>query len=156
MNIISNATSSMMNEVIKLVDLKGGKYSYEEIKLFVDKDPHHQVNNAIRFDLLKKEKGIVELTDLGKEYISSDEIKKKEILKKNITKIKIFDILIIRLQLKGKLTKEQIANSLKSLTNRVYKDRSLSVLVNVLIKWLLDLEFATKEKDGSLKLKRRG
>jgi len=153
MNIISNASLKTVDEVIKLINLKGGKYSYKEMKLSVDKDPHHQVSNAIRLGLLKKEKDTVELTDLGKEYVSSNEIKKKEILKKNIVKIKIFDVLITRLQLKGQLTKREIAGRLKSITERDYTEKSLGALVTILIKWLIDLDFAVKEKDGTLKFK---
>lgn len=156
MRIISNASLSMMNEIIKLINMKGGEYSYGEMSLLVDRDPHHQVNNAIRLGLLKKEGQIVKLTDLGNKYVSSNDGEKKEILKNNIVKIKIFDVLITKLQLKGKLTRKQIADILKSITEKEYTEGSLRAIVNVLGKWLVDLNFAFKEKDGSLKWKGRG
>jgi len=37
-NIISNASLKTVDEVIRVINLKGGNYSYKKMKLIVDKD----------------------------------------------------------------------------------------------------------------------
>ena len=154
MDMISNANLNMVNEVLKAVDLQKGQCPYQDIKLLIDKDPHHQVNNAIRLGLLKRQRGIIKLTELGKKYVLSNKEEKKEILRENISKIKIFDILNRKLDLKNELTREEVADLIETITGKEYATSSLNALTNMVIKWSVDLDLVKKTKDGNLKLKK--
>lgn len=153
MNVISTGTLDMTLKVVKLIAQKNGELSYGDVKLFIEKDPHHEVNNGIRLGLVEKEKDLVKLTKLGREYLDSFEEKKGEILREQSRKIKIIDICVTKLELKGSLGRKEIGDAWENLMNREYTEKTQFKHIEIIINWITALKFAEKLKNGTLKWK---
>jgi hypothetical protein len=153
MRIISNASIEMMNEVIRHIYGEGGYCNYTDLKQIIDKDPHHQVNNGIRLGLIEKENSKAYLTEVGKKYEESDNNARLTILREKVLDIKIFNICIKRLRAKKHLKKEKIGEIWEEIKERKYKKKSLNENIRLTIKWLVELNYAEKLKNGNLKWK---
>jgi len=153
MKIISNASIGMMNEVIRHICGEGGYCNYADLKQIIDKDPHHQVNNGMRLGLIEKENSKVFLTELGKKYEESDNDARLAILREKVFDIKIFDICIKRLRAKKHLKRKKIGEIWEESKDRKYKKKSLNENIRLIVKWLVELGYAEKLKDGNLKWK---
>jgi len=58
------------------------------------------------------------------------------------------------LDLKEKLTREEVADLIELITRKKYTSSSLNALTSMVIKWSVDLDLVKKTKDGNLKLKK--
>lgn len=153
MKIISNASIKMMDEVIRHIYREGGHCSYADLKQIVDRDPHHQVNNGMRLGLIERKGSRVFLTELGKKYEENDDNARLTILREKVFDIRIFEICIKRLRAKKHLKREKIGEIWKELKERKYRKKSLNENIRLIVKWLVELNYAEKLKDGSLKWK---
>jgi len=59
-----------------------------------------------------------------------------------------------KLDLKEKLTREEVADLIELITRKKYTSSSLNALTSMVIKWSVDLDLVKKTKDGNLKLKK--
>lgn len=153
MKIISNASISMMDEVIRHIYEESGSCNYNDLKGIIDKDPHHQVNNGIRLELLEKKEGMVFITELGKKYKESDHEKRIEILRDKIFNIRILELCIKRLRSKKHLKRNRIGEIWKGLTGKEYSPKTLSRNIQLIVNWIIELDYAEKLKNGDLKWK---
>lgn len=142
MSMISNASIKMMREVIKFIHAAGGSFRYDDLRLIIgDKDPHHQVNNAIRLDLIEKKEDILTLTELGRKYVSANEKEKKEILRIQIENIEIFDFLLRRLRFKKEISEEELFDIMGAIRGEKYAQRTSIAMGKLIVKWLKELDF---------------
>lgn len=153
MKIISNASIEMMNEVIRHIHGEGGFCNYADLKQIIEKDPHHQVNNGIRLGLIEKENSKVSLTELGKKYEENDNNVRLAILREKVFDIKILDICIKRLRAKKHLKRKKIGEIWEEIRDKKYKEDSLNENIRLIVKWLIELNYAEKLEDGNLKWK---
>jgi len=107
----------------------------------------------MRLGLIEKENSKVFLTELGKKYEENDNNARLAILREKVFDIKIFDICIKRLRAKKHLKKEKIGEIWEELKERKYKEKSLNENIRLIVKWLVELNYAEKLKDGNLKWK---
>lgn len=150
MNVLSNASLNATNTIVKALE-KEGECEYKELKLIIEKDPHHEVNNGIRFGLFVRENGKIKFTELGRKYVKSSKEERIRTLREQSKNIRVLDICKKRLRTKGELTDEGIKNIWSRITNREYTPQSINANVRVVKSWLVNLGFAEREKDGNLK-----
>lgn len=116
------------------------------MKNIIEEDPHHQVNNGVRLDLLERSKDSVRITELGKQYCKSPQPNKLEILRKQVMNIKIIEVCIKRLRYKKKLDKDEIGEILQNITKKNYSKLSSEKLSSQILGWIVYLEFGEKKK----------
>ncbi|MCK4432366.1 MAG: AAA-associated domain-containing protein [Methanomicrobia archaeon] len=153
MNVLSNASLNATNTIVKALE-KEGECEYKELKLIIEKDPHHEVNNGIRFGLFVREKGKIKFTELGRKYVKNSKEERIRVLREQSKNIKILDICKKRLRTKGKLTVKDIENIWSRITNKEYTPKSTIANVRIVKSWLVSLGFAETVKDRGLKWKR--
>jgi hypothetical protein len=151
MSLLSTGTLKMTLRVVELAGKKSGKITKEDILLIIGKDPHHEINNGIRLGFLEREKNIIRLTEIGKAYIKSEKDDRAAILRDRARKIRIVDVCVLKLELNGRLTEKEIINIWKNITGRDYTEKTQSKQAEITINWLINLGFAGRAKDGTLK-----